>query len=204
MNRKIAITVIAALGLSVMASYNCFSAVKKAAPKKTGKEVKAVKAETKTAKALVVFYSRTGNTKKVAEEIAAVLKCDIEEIIDTKDRSGISGYVGGGRDAMKKNLTEIKKIKNDPAMYETVIIGTPVWGAKMTPAVRTYISQNKTKLKKVAFFSTMGGRGDKQTFADMEEASGVKPLAVLTVLEKEVKGSQFKEKTDKFAQQLLH
>ena len=53
-------------------------------------------------KTLVVLYSRTGTTKKVGEEIAAALKADVEEIIDTKKRSGPIGYVQAGRDAMKK------------------------------------------------------------------------------------------------------
>ena len=35
-------------------------------------------------RALIVFYSRTGNTKKVAKEITNLIKADSEEIFDTK------------------------------------------------------------------------------------------------------------------------
>jgi flavodoxin len=42
-------------------------------------------------KTLVVYYSRTGTTRKVAEAIAGILRCDIEEVVDTKKRSGILG-----------------------------------------------------------------------------------------------------------------
>lgn len=47
---------------------------------------------------LVVFYSRTGNTKKVAEALARELKCDTDEILETKSRKGILGYIFAGRD----------------------------------------------------------------------------------------------------------
>ena len=39
-------------------------------------------------KILVAYYSRTGTTRKVAETIAGILKCDIEEVLDKKSRFG--------------------------------------------------------------------------------------------------------------------
>jgi hypothetical protein len=44
-------------------------------------------------KSLVVFYSRTGNARFVAQTIAARVSADIEEVIDLKKRSGIIGYL---------------------------------------------------------------------------------------------------------------
>ena len=58
-------------------------------------------------KTLIVYYSRTGLTKKIATHISETLKADIDEIIDTKKRSGAIGYMSGGRDAMKGSLTNI-------------------------------------------------------------------------------------------------
>ncbi|MEI6774938.1 MAG: hypothetical protein WCL18_09565 [bacterium] len=40
-------------------------------------------------KILVLYYSRTGITKKLATFIGDVLDADIEEIVDTKNRSGV-------------------------------------------------------------------------------------------------------------------
>jgi len=44
-----------------------------------------------TVKPLVVFYSRTGTTKKVGEALVDLLQCDNEELIDTKKRTGPLG-----------------------------------------------------------------------------------------------------------------
>ncbi|GAH94463.1 unnamed protein product, partial [marine sediment metagenome] len=37
-----------------------------------------------------------------------------------------------------------------------MILGTPIWNRRMTPAIRTYISDNKDKFRSVAFFCTYG------------------------------------------------
>lgn len=58
-------------------------------------------------KTLVVFYSRTGNTKKMAKILAKELHADIDEIVDLKNRKGILGYIFSGRDAMKQLKTKI-------------------------------------------------------------------------------------------------
>ncbi len=147
-------------------------------------------------KILVVFYSRTGNTKKLAEKIARKLDADIEEIIDKKSRKGILGYVFGGRDAFRKSTTEII-FKKDPEKYRLVVIGTPVWAGTVVPAVRTYLIENKSKLKKVAFFCTFGG-GAGKTFKEMGEISG-KPLATLGLKDK---NSEDAKEIDKFCSKL--
>ena len=125
-------------------------------------------------KILVVYYSRTGNTKKVAEDIARGLNADIERIIDKKDRSGAGGYLKAGRDATKERLTDIAPIINNPAKYDLIVIGTPVWGWNMTPAVRAYITGNKASFKEAAFFTTAGGTKPDRIVGKMETLAGLK------------------------------
>lgn len=132
-------------------------------------------------RALVVYYTRTGHTRTVAEAIAKELQCDVEEIIDTEKRSGPAGFILSGRQATKKELTKIEPLKKDPAGYDVVIIGTPVWALTMSTAVRTYIMEKKDRFKKVAFFLTFGGLGAEPTFRDLEELCGKKPEATLAV-----------------------
>ena len=57
-------------------------------------------------KSLVVFYSRSGTTRKVAEKITNLLKSDIEEDIDMKNRAGALGGFISAKDAALKRLTE--------------------------------------------------------------------------------------------------
>ncbi len=107
-------------------------------------------------KSLVVFYSRTGTTKRIGKALVQLLACDSEELIDTKKRSGPLGFVSAGRDARAKQLTTLADTKYDLALYDLVILGTPIWGGTLSSAMRTYISLNKPKFKRVAFFAHTG------------------------------------------------
>lgn len=165
------------------------AAAPQGAPAVTGKKV------------LVVYYSRTGNTKKVAEDLATALGADIEQLIDKKDRSGAGGYLKAGRDASKNSLTEIGPVKTDASRYDLVVIGTPVWAWNMTPAVRTYITANKALLKKIAVFTTAGGTKPEKIVAKIEELAGQKAMAFAGFFAGEINGkdrSKYNEKLNAF------
>jgi len=109
-------------------------------------------------KSLVVYYTRTGNARFAAEIIAAEIGADVEEIIDMKKRSGAMAYLTGGSDARRGKETEIAQTKKTPADYDLIIVGTPVWASRPTPAVNTYFKKNNLSNKKVALFFTQGGK----------------------------------------------
>lgn len=154
-------------------------------------------------KTLVVYYSRTGITKKVAEEIADLLKADAEEILDTQNRKGAMGYLMSGREAMQKKFTILHNIKKDPSKYDLIIIGTPVWAFNISVPIRTYIMQNASRFKKVAFFCTQGGTGDKNAFEEMRKLTKKDPLAKLALKTSEVSGNKAHAKITGFVSSVL-
>ncbi len=153
-------------------------------------------------KSLVVFYSRTGITQKVAEAISEILECDIEEIRDTKNRKGALGYLASFKDAVSKKLTTIEEIKKNPASYDIIIIGTPVWTSTMSTPIRAYISQNKQHFQEVAFFCTQHVSGSENTFRNMEGLCEKKPLALLEIKTKEVKKNKYIQKVKEFTDKI--
>ena len=72
-------------------------------------------------KVLVVYYSRTDTTRKVAKALANRLACDVEEVVDTVDRHGLRGRLRAGRDATMNRLTTIQDVLYDPSQYDLVI-----------------------------------------------------------------------------------
>jgi multimeric flavodoxin WrbA len=122
-------------------------------------------------------------------------------VVDKKDRGGFWNYLKAGRDAVQKKLAAIEPVKCDASKYDVVIIGSPVWGWNMTPAVRTYIEQNKSKFKEVAFFATAGGTAAAKVVSSMEEASGKKALAYVGFVSRELKNNDvYRNKLTKFLQ----
>jgi flavodoxin len=152
-------------------------------------------------KALVVYYSKSGTTKKIAERIAKKVNADIEALVDKKKRSGLIGWLVAGRDGMKKNATEIASVKYDPANYDIVIIGGPLWGFNsVAPATRTYLAQNKDKIKKVAFFMTRGGSSPSdKALTDLKELYGRSVAETLDLRQGDIDSDESLKKLEHFA-----
>ncbi len=119
-------------------------------------------------RSLVVFYSRTGNTKFMAEKVAAELSADTEEVVDLKNRRGWLGFIRAGYDATRSKVTKIQKTQKSSWDYDLIVVGTPVWNSRLTPAIRTYLKENDLSQKRVALFSTNEGRGSEKTLAMMK------------------------------------
>jgi len=153
-------------------------------------------------KTLIIYYSRTGTTGKLADFITKKINAATEEIKDTVNRAGIIGYLLAGRDSTLRRLTRLETLKNNPADFDLVIIGTPIWAWNMSAPIRTYLEENKIRFKQVAFFCTMGGSGDERTFGEMGEITGKKPMATLSLKTKEVVTGDL-NKADKFCAEIM-
>ncbi len=116
---------------------------------------------------LVVFYSRDGHTRQVAQEMAKRFDADLEELIDQKDRIGPVASTAAGKDALAKKLTKLKPLTHDPQAYAVILIGTPSWFGNVTPAVRTFLKQNPLKGKKVGVFGTAHLTGIEACLKDL-------------------------------------
>ena len=153
-------------------------------------------------KSLVVYYSRTGTTKTVGKAIAKELKADLDEIIDLKKRLGPINWLIAGWDATRRRLTKIKTQKK-PERYDMIIIGTPIWGKNMVPAVRTYLTNNDLNRKKVGFFCTSGGDNVKKAFAEMKELAPKSAIVgKFDIRMREVKSDSYEEKVKSFVKNL--
>lgn len=149
-------------------------------------------------KVLVVYYSRTGTTKKIADLIASKLDADTEEILDVKSRKGALGYMRSGKEAMKRSIPDIQEPKIDPAGYDLVVLGTPIWSWNMSSPMRAYLDRFKADMPQLAFFCTMGGSGDDKAFREMEDICHTVPKATLTLTTKEVQQNRYEDKVEAF------
>jgi flavodoxin len=120
-------------------------------------------------KTIVLYYSRTRKTAKVAKTLAEEIGADSIEIIDLKDRMGAINYMKSSIDALRENKTHIKPEELDLNEYDLIYIGTPTWAAKPAPAIITMIDKCDLKDKSVILFSTMGNSGGEKAINRMKE-----------------------------------
>ena len=150
---------------------------------------------------LIVYHSRTGHTKRVAQALARRLDADLDEIRIVQPLAGVAGYAMCAIEAIAGLAPALRPMHRRPAAYELVVIGTPVWFWSLASPVRSWLERNPPT-HRVAFFCTMGGSGAGRVFATMAELAGREPVATLALLEKEL-DRPFEDKLDAFAKRLL-
>jgi flavodoxin len=153
-------------------------------------------------KLLVVFYSRSGMTRTIAQALADELRCDLEEITELKSRAGVFGYMRSLMEALLKRPAIIAPIQRDVAMYDLVIVGTPVWGSSVSSPVRAYLMVTARQLPEVAFFCSFGGSGSENTFAQMTAFTRKKPRAFCAITQREVQLGTYRERLSTFKKAL--
>ena len=77
-------------------------------------------------------------------------------MIDKKNRKGKLVFLTGGYAALREKLTEIV-VEKTIGNYDFIVIGSPVWAGKISPAIRTFLIKNDFSDKQIAFFVTVGG-----------------------------------------------
>ncbi len=135
-------------------------------------------------KVLVVYFSRSGNTRYAAETFAKT--CGGAKLVEIKAAKPYAPDYGDCCDEAKPEcragtLRPIEKIADlDVAAYDVVLVGTPNWWGTMAPPVRTWVSENAAtlKTKTVCLFQTHGGGGMQncaRDFAALVEGANVLP-----------------------------
>lgn len=159
-------------------------------------------------KVLIVFYSRSGNTAQLADEIRqklelSAVQSDIERLHEQHDmRRGIAGFVRSGFAARLAHATELKPLEHDPANYDLVAIGTPVWAGSVSVPVRTFLEEHQGRVKEVAFFLSHGGTGRRRVFRQMAELCRREPVARLSVRERALARGRHRTELRAFAERL--
>lgn len=170
------LNILLALAAILLCSYAC-------------KSSKADGGETSDAKTIVVYFSQTGATKVVAEEIQKQLGCDIaaieaEQPYDGDYSATIARWMQESKDSVKVAL---KPLGANLDEYDTIFLGFPIWGGTYALPMAAFLADNSLEGKKVVTFATFGSGGiDKATLdvavalpkADVKEGYGIRNARV--------------------------
>jgi flavodoxin len=101
---------------------------------------------------LITYYSKTGNTKIVAETIKEYVKKAGHEVelYELIPKEKLRAY-----EYKKLEKVELEHAKIDVKPYKLIFIGTPVWNFSPTPIVAHYLREAKNvNNKRFALFAT--------------------------------------------------
>ena len=126
-------------------------------------------------KSIIVYYSHTGNTARVAEILSEHIKGDGSvEVIKLEAIDESKAFFTQAVRAFKRTKAKLKTTKTDLSEYALICLGTPVWAFAPVPAMNRYLNECKgIEGKNVILFVTYG--------------SGVGVRRCLDIMEKEVK-----------------
>lgn len=120
---------------------------------------------------LIVYLSRTSNTKALAEIINKKVGGDLVEIelvtpypadYKTAVRQVANENKNGFLPPLKTKIDNIEK-------YDIVFLGFPTWGMQLPPPLKSFLSQYDFSGKTVVPFNTNGGYGIGSSFDTIKE-----------------------------------
>lgn len=123
-------------------------------------------------KVLVLYYSQTGATKAVAEELTAQLGADIEALEVEEPYTGtfeetIERYK---QEQEAGTLPTLKALQSNVADYDVIFLGYPVWFGTYASPVAALLKQQSFEGKKVVTFCTFGSGGLQSSSDDVRKA----------------------------------
>ncbi|CZQ91529.1 flavodoxin [Trichococcus ilyis] len=137
-------------------------------------------------KTAIVFYSLSGNTKKVAEEIRRQTGGDLFEIRTaepypqsyTRVTELVQEQRGSG------TLPDVQPMPIRLGDYDTLFIGSPIWYGDSALPLQKWLEENSLAGKKVAAFFTSGGSSTAGAMADLRgRVKGAKMSEGLWILD---------------------
>lgn len=110
---------------------------------------------------LIVYYSHSGNTRKLANLIAQQIDADCLEIIPEKPYpNDYTSVVNQAKQEISRNFRPaLKNAQINLNKYTTIFIDSPNWWSSIAPPIATFIDINDLSAKKIIPFCTHGGGG---------------------------------------------
>lgn len=107
----------------------------------------------------VIYFSRTGTSRRIAEKIAKKLSVEPIEVTDNVDWDGTLGYMRAARYAMKNKEVTIQTRGTIGEVDEYIVV-SPMWCGKITPAIRIFLQE--LPKEKIRLIVSSGGMTYKE------------------------------------------
>ena len=130
-----------------------------------------LQAQNQNGKILIVYYSKTGNTRAVAEYIHQAVGGDIFEIKPAKTypEDYKSTTIVAKQEQKDNARPELASNVKDIAQYDTIFLGYPIWWGTMPMFFFTFLESHNLSGKTIIPFCTYGGSGLGKSAADIKK-----------------------------------
>lgn len=123
-------------------------------------------------RSVIIYYSYSGNTKKVAATLCEYLRQKGEvDIVELKAIDESNSFLGQCRRAFTRQRAKIDAVNFDLSGYGLICLGSPVWAFAPAPAMNTFLDQaQQIQDKEIILFTTYGsGTGNRRCLNYMQQ-----------------------------------
>ena len=122
-------------------------------------------------KSVIVYFSQTGTTKKLAGALKQAVNADEIELklVNAYPSTYDSTIAMVGAQRESKQWPELSNAKLDLAKYDTVYLGYPIMFGSFAPPIYTFLDSNDLSGKVVVPFCTYGSGGRKASAGELKE-----------------------------------
>jgi len=122
-------------------------------------------------KVLIVYYSYSGNTRRVANAIQQVVGGDLVEIEPLEPYPGsYNAVVEQAKQELHTGYQpKLKTAVGDISAYEMVFVGSPNWWHTIAPSMMTFLATSDLSGKTIIPFITHGGGGLGRSARDIAD-----------------------------------
>lgn len=125
---------------------------------------------------LVVVYSHTGTSRRLAEQLCSQQGWQMAEIAETRPRRGASGIWRCVLDSLLRRHPPIRYDGPFPRNFDAVVLVSPIWVGQLAGPMRSFVARRRDHLPDVAVISIMGGPGDSSAAAEIASLIGKPPI----------------------------
>lgn len=125
---------------------------------------------------LVVVYSLTGTSRRVADRICAQQGWPMGVVTDRRARTGATGALRCVLDSLLRRSPPILYDGPDPRDFHTVLLVAPVWTYRLAAPMRSFLARHRDEIRHTAVVMTMGSAGAAHAWLEVEQVLGRPPV----------------------------
>ncbi|MEN4919034.1 hypothetical protein ABE485_10195 [Achromobacter spanius] len=151
----------------------------------------------------IVFYSRTGTGRTVAQRLASISGWPVHEVRDAAPRIGLIGDLRCVVDCLFKRNPDFRFDGPSLDQFDHLVLIAPVWMRSLAAPMRSFLLAQGRLIKAYSVICVMSGYGGFRAVDDVAAIAGAKPRSILLLKQYDVLAEECDASLCRFRDQTL-
>jgi len=139
----------------------------------------------------IVYYSRSGTARLVAQRLADHLACSAHEVRDARPRIGVTGDLRCLFDSVFRRSAALLYDGPSPKAFDHVVIVTPVWLGALSSPIRAFLTRYAQCCRSYSLVVVMSRQGAERVSREASKIVRRRPIFLLPLKQINVLAEDF-------------